>query len=466
MRRPNILLITTDQQNAETLGCAGNPVIQTPNLDGLAREGAFFSQAFTSFPLCTPARTSIFTGQYAKHHGVAHNVNMGDTPGPPGLSPERQAFPELLAAAGYHTSFFGKLHARQEGGKNFGLHLARLVEGKGQFVGSPHVQDEYRRCLAARGYPPDIWKTWELPHYKQHGYVTSPLPERDYIDTFVADLALQHLDSAREPFFSWVSFCNPHTPLDPPRPYDAMYDPSAIPPRHRRRGELEEKRRRWVDQLARTVPAFPLGQADPSLPGGVENAYSRFPEDKTRRMVAAYYGEVSQLDAQVGRILRLLESRGLYENTLIIFTSDHGDQCGHNWAFYKSDALYDPIIRVPLIVRWPGLGAPGQSLGELVSLVDLMPTVLEAAGLPAPADLDGRSLRPLIAGEPAAWRQELLVESTGGKALVTPEWKLISWNDGAEELYDRINDPHDLHSLAGEAPLEQTQAALRRGLLL
>ncbi len=460
MSHPNILLITTDQQNAETLGCLGNPVIRTPNLDGLAAKGTVFSNAFTSLPLCTPARTSIFTGLYARSHGVRHNVNMGFKPGPPALPPETVAFPEVLAAAGYETSFFGKLHARHEGGKTFGLQRLCLAEGKGHFVGSPDEEDDYRRYLRERGYAPDAWKSWELPEYAERGWVTWPLPEEDYIDTWVTTRAIEGLARAGRPFFSWVSFSTPHTPLDPPRPWDTMYDPAEIPPPHRREGELEEKPRQWVDQLARTIHALPPTSTDPSLPGGVENAYRRFPLGKTQRMRAAYYGEVSHMDAQVGRLLDLLRDEGLYEDTVILFASDHGDYCGNNWAFYKYGGLYDSVIRVPLIVRWPGVGTAGATCDDLVSLVDLMPTILDATGLTAPDPVDGRSLRPVLEGKAGDWRQELVVEGGPSDALLTQQWKLVRWRDGTEELYNRVDDPHDLYNLGGDPALAGLRAEL------
>jgi len=461
MARPNVLLISSDQHNAEILGCMGNPVVRTPHIDSIAADGSVFTQAFTPLPICTPARTSIFTGLACKHHGVYHNINMHYQPGKPCLAPQFVAFPERLAEAGYHTAFVGKLLTRHECDRNFGLATCRHVEGKCHFVPSPDMHDEYRRYLAGRGYPPDVWKVWEGdPTYAVNNYATSPLPEADYIDTFVANLAVEHLGQAPEPFFAWVSFCTPHNPWDPPKPYDTMYDPAEIPMPHRKVGELEAKPPKWVDHVARTIASLPYRSMDPELPGGVDNAYARFPEEKTRRMLAAYYGQVSHLDTQVGRLLDALKTRGLTDNTLVIFLSDHGDYCGNNWAFYKYAGLYDSLIRVPLVVRWPGDARRGQRVEQLVSLVDIAPTILDAAGLDGQTEMDGRSLRPLLEGEPTDWRQEVFVETGATTAIVTPEWKLVCWRDGTEELYHRRTDPHDLDNRAGEPDLADIQADL------
>jgi len=194
----------------------------------------------------------------------------------------------------------------------------------------------------------------------------------------------------------------------------------------------------------------------------VDNAYRRFPEEKTRRMLAAYYAEVSHVDAQVGRVLRVLRDRGLYESTLIIYLSDHGDYCGNNWAFYKYQGLYDALVRIPLVIRAPG--APGgRRVNELVSLVDIAPTILTAAGLDCPGTLDGSSLGPLIEGHPIEWRRELLVED-GTNALITAEWKYILWSDGTEELYDRQKDPHDLENLGEVRELAGIRRRMRSRL--
>lgn len=452
MPQPNILLITTDQHNAEILGCAGNPLVRTPYIDRLAERGIMFDSAFTPHPVCTPARTSLFTGQYAVRHGVPYNINLRSDVPPPkrhtGLRAEATPFPEILADNGYRTAFFGKLHAKQAGTKQLGLQFTRLAEGKGQFIEYGSPPDDYRQYLRAKGYADQAWRTWELPGYAEKGHVTSPLPEQDYIDTWTATEAVEYLRQAEEPFFAWVSFSNPHTPWDPPEPYASMYSPEQIPFPARRRGELEEKHPRWVDNLARTIPATPPTSTDPDAEVGIERAYARFSDDQVRAMLAAYYGEITHIDTQVGRILAALEARGPIDSTLIVFTADHGDYCGNNWAFFKYGALYDSLARVPFIVRWPGHAEAGLRCDELVSLVDLAPTFLEAAGLEPVDPVDGRPLQPLFAGGEAGFRDDLVLDAGNIRALLDSRWKYIRWNDGFEELYDRQHDLYDLHNLA------------------
>lgn len=451
MPPPNILLITTDQHNAEIIGCAGNEVVRTPNIDRLADEGVVFDSAFTPHPICTPARTSIFTGQYAGHHGVPYNINIRpDTPPPPehrGLSSRATAFPQVLAASGYTTSFFGKLHAKHRGKANFGLQHVKLAEGKGQFIEHGAPPDDYRQYLAAKGYRDDAWRTWELPGYAKNGHVTCPLPEEDYIDTWTATAALEHLRQVEPPFFSWVSFSGPHTPWDPPEPYATMYQPADIPMPARRDGELQEKHPEWVSRLAKTIPAIPWTSNDPDAAGGIRVAYGRFSDHQVRGMLAAYYGQVSLIDAQVGRLLALLDERGLRDDTLIVFTADHGDYLGNNWAFFKYGAPYDSLARVPMVISWPGEAAAGARRPELVSLIDIAPTLMDAAGTLMADAPDGGSLIPLLEDEQIEWREELLVETGGVKGLITPEWRYIRWEDGFEELYDRTRDPHDRRNL-------------------
>ena len=448
---PNILLITTDQHNAEIMGCAGNAVVRTPHLDRLAREGVLFDQAFTPHPVCTPARTTIFTGQIPRRHGVPYNINLredrADPPHFTGLAEDAVAFPEILARNGYRTALFGKLHTKQAGSRTFGLQTTRLAEGKGQFVEFGSGVDDYRRYLRTRGHDDSTWRTWQLPGYRERGWVTSPLPESDYIDTWTGTEAIRFLEAAESPFFAWVSFSGPHTPWDPPHPYDSMYDPAEIPMPARRAGELEEKNPAWVEHLAKTIPATPPTSQDRKLPGGIANAYRRFSERQVREMLAAYYGQITLIDAQVGRILETLDARGLTEDTVVLFTADHGDYLGNNWAFFKYGAQYDSLVRVPFIVSWPGRCEPGRRRDELVSLEDIAPTLLEAAGLEPAGPVDGVTLGPLLRRGERRWRDQL-VWHTHCRCVMTREWKLIRWPNGFEELYDREADPHDLHNLA------------------
>ena len=464
--RPNILLITTDQHNASVLGCYGNPVVKTPNLNGLASEGILFRAAYTLTPLCTPARTTILTGQHACRHGVLYNININETkPDPPdwtGLPPDAVAFPEILSRAGYQTALFGKLHSLQRR-KNFGLHTLKLAEGKGHFVTRSGEPDDYRRYLREKGYPDSHWRTWENPDYQQNGCTTSPLPAEDYIDYWTATEAISYLDKVREPFFAWVSFSGPHTPWDPPEPYGRMYDPEDIPMPARRRGELEEKHPAWVDHIAKTIPALPRGSIDPDAPGGLENAYRRFPDPQVRRMLAAYYGQITLIDDQVGRIIAALQDRECLDNTLIMFTADHGDYLGDNWAFYKHGAFYDSLARVPMILRWPAAGIDRhRTTDHLVSLIDIAPTFLDAAAIPPVDHADGLSLLPLLRGDAPGSRSSLFVDAGHVKGLISSEWKYMRWNDGFEELYARENDPHDLYNVAekteGAAPREQCRS--------
>ena len=267
-------------------------------MNRLAAEGVLFESAYSPHPLCTPARTSILTGQYSRTHGVPYNINIdetrADSPERVGLRAEATPFPQILARAGYDTALFGKLHTKQVGGRCFGLGTRRVAEGKGQFVEYGGPPDDYRRHLREKGYPDAAWRNWEQDDYRERGYARNPLPEQDTIDGWTATQAVDYIHQIDGSFFAWVSFSNPHTPLDPPAPYDHLYDPEHIPMPHRRRGELEEKHPDWVDTVARTIPARPAGSTDRSAPyGGCATAYTRFSDRQIREMLAAYYGEIS-----------------------------------------------------------------------------------------------------------------------------------------------------------------------------
>ena len=454
--RPNILLITSDQHNHEVLGSSGNPVVKTPVLDRLAASGTRFTRAYTPCPLCTPARSSLFTGVAMKAGPECTNVNMwfGDKR-PSGVRPEHAAFPELLRAQGYATGLVGKLHTRDAGERGFGLDHTWLAEGKGHFIGQADKRDDYREYLRRKGYPDSVWRTWETEAYRTQGWLASPLPQEDYIDYRVTEQSMRFLEQARAPFFLWTSFCSPHPVWDPPEPYASMYDPADIPPPHRREGALEKKNPAVIPRIAQFT--WRMGENNPQRPGGIfqerdesveptlANAYARVPEEVLRPMLAAYYGQVSFLDKEIGRLLDFLQARGLLENTLIVYTSDHGEHLGNNWLFYKGPPLYEAILRVPMLVRHPEADLSGRA-EDLVSLIDLAPTFLDAAGIGKPEVMEGTSLL-----RPAPERQSLRMHSWGIDAVVRKDWKLIQYPRFAE-LYNLREDPHEQDNVADEHP--------------
>jgi len=462
VNRPNILLITADQHNAGILGCYGNPVVQTPNLDGLARRGVRFRHAYTPFPVCSPARTSIMTGMWAHHHEAVHNINMGRPV--PGLAGDTPIVTDMLREAGYTTALIGKKHMMMEGVPAMGFDHELLVEGKCQFTAN-NAPDAYRQYLYAKGYGEE-WRTWESVEYQRDFWVTSPFPEEDYSDTFIGRHAIDYVQRAQDPFFLWLSFCSPHNTWDPPVPYNALYDPATIPMPNRRYGELDHKPAAQKDWARSVFPTGPgntpeLGREglSPSSPGwGVFSApddpYGRISDGKLRGMLAAYYATVTLVDKQVGLVLDTLAATGQLDNTLIVYTSDHGDYLGNNWLYYKREFLYDSLTRVPMICSWPGHVPEGGTSDSLVSLVDLAPTFTSAATAPGNEAFDGRDLLQGATENDGGFRDAVFSERRQSNMIRTHEWKLVEYTSGEAELYDMIQDPGEHENLYGRPEVQ------------
>ncbi|HET6383944.1 MAG TPA: sulfatase-like hydrolase/transferase [Armatimonadota bacterium] len=174
---------------------------------------------------------------------------------------------------------------------------------------------------------------------------------------------------------------------------------------------------------------------------GIDRAYGRFPEGQVRSMLSAYYGQITLLDAQIGRVMASLDASGRRENTMIVFTSDHGDYLGNNWPFYRYGAPYDSLSRMPFILSWPGRVESGTRRHALTSLIDLAPTFLQAAGATPVDPVDGVPLQPLLEGGDHDWREDLFVGDGNVQALITPEWRYVRWNDGFEALQPPARSP-------------------------
>jgi arylsulfatase A-like enzyme len=449
--RPNILFITTDEHRFDCLGCYGNPVIRTPNLDGLAAEGVRFARGYVQNPMCMPSRMAIMTGRYCSEHGC--NINCT------GIPPHEQAhtFMRYLRDAGYATAAIGKMHMMPKWGP-FGFTYLDLVEGKAD-ANNQYI--DYLTALGLNGRQHEA-----LGERGPFGTYTNALPAEHTIDAFVGRRAAAWLEAwdAAEPFFLWVSFCNPHFPFDPPAPYASLYDPAEVPPPVWREGEMADKpTQRQLQQ---------------------ERGYDQLTEAQMRRIVAHYYGNVTLVDDQVGRLLDVLAARGLADDTLIAFTSDHGDHLGDHRLLHKSGVtFYDVSVRVPYLVRYSPLFPAGAVCEELVEAIDLPATFLDVAGVPLPPTMQGRSLVGLAEGAIPDWRDDAFSEidlrlnphmhgpkdpgSRDHVAMIcTRRWKYVHFpNLGIGELYDLATDPHELTNLFYDPAYADRVAAMRLRLL-
>ena len=442
MDRPNILLITTDQQRADTIHAGGNPIIKTPQLDRIARDGTRFTNAYTPAPVCVPARASLIYGQYPHHTGCTDN----DEPMPE----DRPSMMRALADTGYRTYGIGKMHFTPDPQALRGFRTRERQE-----VGSPRrvEEDDYLLFLRANGYDHVHDAFGPLA---EMAYIPQPaqMPARLHGTQWVGDRAVRFIreDDGRRPFFLWASFFHPHWPLSPPTPWNKLYRAALMPlPKRppdaetlRLYSNRQQNRAKYRDQ-------------------GIDN-------NLLRTMKAYYYACISFVDFQIGRLLATLEETGRLGNTLIVFASDHGEFLGDYDCFGKRSML-DAAAQVPLIVRSPDRFGAGQVCETPVSLIDIMPTFLAAAGVPlAGYDQDGLDLARVAADE-IAFRDRTIYSqfsrgATGVYMALDRHWKYVySAPDRKEFLFDRTKDPDELRNRAGNGLCRQALAVMRNNLM-
>ena len=424
---PNILLLMSDQHRGDCLGAAGNAAVHTPNLDRLARGGILFRNAYSSTPTCTPARSALLTGLNPWNHGLlGYGVVAEHYP---------VEMPRLLHDAGYYTLGMGKMH----------WHPQRALHGFDQTildesgrVESVDFRSDYRS-----------WFWSELPNGNPdltgidwNGFAAKPyaLPERLHPTAWLGETAVRFLRGYNQPrpFFLKVSFERPHSPYDPPKRWWDFYD-KPLPPAQS--GPWAEKYRPLSDK----GPAPWHGDLGP---------------DAERDARRGYYGAVSFVDEQVGRILDALEQRGLADNTLVLFLADHGDMLGDQHLWRKSYA-YEGSARIPMILRWPS-GFPAANRGRVlhnpVEIRDVLPTMLDACGIAPPRPLDGASLLRLARDPQAEWRRWIDLEhdvcysaSNHWNALTDGRRKYIFHaQTGEEQFFNLETDPRELNSLPSD----------------
>lgn len=463
--RPNFLFILTDQQRFDTLGCNGNPVMRTPHLDQMAAEGVNLTNVFVQCPMCMPSRASLATGRYPSVHRARWNGV--------GLPATERTFMQELQERGYHTALFGKLHllphqSRKADDPTFGYETAVMAEHP-----RPHWASAYRDWLKEK-YPESEAETRLRTHSEELQVHVPDRPAAAYYSTWVGDETVRFLQSKpREPFFATMGFFDPHHPFSPPEPYASMYDPGEVPQPIRRPGELDDKPPHFKDtHYGRVNPILGFHSDNPGkgAPVMVQPDLSQVSPEMWGRLIAHYYGMVSLIDDQVGRVLQVLRETGLDENTVVIFTSDHGELLGDHGLLFKGPHHYDSILRVPTLVRWPEHLPAGRRCDGLVELIDLPSTILDMAGIPQPQGMQGRSLVPLLRGDTDTGRDSVLVERPDlywhldMKTLRTRRWKLTYYaNKPFGELYDMENDPHEFVNLwddPGSAQVKQEMIQL------
>lgn len=455
-RRPNILFVMTDDQTVQEMSCYGNRILQTSNMDRIAHGGTRFANCFTTNALCAPARATVLTGCFSHIHGIRGNSEKADAIEE--LDPDVPTFPELLQSSGYRTALVGKYHIRQEprGFDDWVIH-----PGQGRYFDPVYIENGTR--VQKKGYASDI----------------------------TTDMALEFLRKTdpSQPFCLVYQFKAPHRPFSPAPRHADMFQDIEIPEPETFNDDYATRR---IACVAEDM------QFDRSLAGDYEDLPRGLSREERKkwiyqRFIKDRYRTLCGVDENLGRVLDHLDERGLAEDTLILYTSDHGYFLGeHGW--YDKRFMYEPSIRIPLVARYPRLGAAGHVSDELVMNIDFAPTILDFAGVPIPQGMQGRSLRSLMEGASTEdWRPSIYyayyensweLHGKGDEAMAEPyryftahrigphrgvrtgRYKLIEYYSEGEywELFDLKQDPNELKNLYGDPAYAALVADLKEDL--
>lgn len=431
MRRPNVLFLMSDQHNAKCLGCYGHPQVATPNLDALAAGGVRFESAFVQNPICTPSRMCYLSGQYCHNHG--YYGLKGPTP------PRLPSLFSHFREQGYRTGAVGKIHLPDEW---IEPHCDLHAEAMAHFMDDP---PGYREWLAERT---------DQPMHNEQSVDGRPdwLPkELDYDSGWAVERTREFLAAGGDqPFLLWLTFYKPHQEYSPAEEFWNLYDDPWLPPScdDDGGGKLHPTRRMLAGYHANPPHRYGTGTY----------------HDLRRRKQRGYLGNISQVDWAVGQVLAMLDELGLRDDTIVVYTSDHGDYaCEHGLLEKAPGIAADAICRVPWIWSWPGHLPEGETRRQLVESIDLAPTLADLCGLPALEMWDGHALTEILKEDGAEVREAAFTENPWTKAVATDRYRL-TWtpssmypNDPVQgELYDRLDDPWERHNLyhdPGYAPV-------------
>lgn len=450
--RPNIVFVITDQQRFDTIAAAGYPYMITPNLDRLVSEGTTFSRMFVTAPSCAPSRASLFTGLYPHTSGVLRNDDRWSW-----------SWVQSLAEGGYRCVNVGKMHTFPYE-QSFGFHERHVTENKDRaHPNLPYFLDNWDKALWARGYekPSRVTYRRREDYRDRLGAFVWELPEDMHSDNFVGNLACHWLDSytGDEPFFLQIGIPGPHPPYDPTPEALALYEGRDLPD-----PILDPQDLATQPQVLKDLRQEHFDNDHDAV------VHLEHPtEAQLQRQRAHYFANVTMIDAQIGHLMTSLKERGVLENTIIIFTSDHGD-CLNDHGHSQKWTMYEQSVRVPAVVWGPGFGVRNTNSDELVSLMDFGPTILELAGLQPPDWMEARSLLPLLTVEQSAGRRyvfaeharDMILKSTACMTMIRDQrWKLVHFIDSEEgQLFDLDADPQEIRSLWNDPDHQEIKADL------
>jgi len=451
--RPNVLWICTDQQRADTLGCYGNAIVSTPNIDRLASQSALFENAFVQSPICSPSRGSFLTGRYPRTTGLRQNGQI--------IPPSEKPISRLAADAGYLTGLVGKFHLAPGAPEVATTTEARIDDGFSEFnwAQSPNdlwgLHSDYTRFLADKGLQ------FRTTAHALSQWVNNGMPEdateAAWCGTRATEFISKHA-STEAPWFFMANIFAPHHPFDPPtsflKPYLDRLDDIPLP--DAMDDDLNSK-----THYQRVDADGAYGQVEGFIGGYGRKQMS----DTDHRMVkAAYWAMCEHVDQQVGRMLKCLDETGQADNTIVVFMSDHGEMMGDHNIYLKGPYFYDAAIRVPLLIRYPGHIAP-MRCKELFELVHLTPTLIDAIGQPPHPGMQGRSVYDCLTDKGKPFRADESIyceyynsmpyhtDPTAQLTMMRTEMHKIvvdhAHDDG--ELYDLVNDPYEKINLWREA---------------
>jgi len=471
-KRKNVIVFCVDQQRADSLGCMGNLLARTPNLDRLADRGILYTQHYTTNPVCMPSRASFITGRYPQAHRVLTNgIHLPDA---------ELTIPEVFRQQGYRTASFGKMHfqtqksykgdismesaARWNSGEldswtgpYYGFEKVAVTTGHGEGCGGAYGRWRRRNFLNLKLGAKNAQGGRKFPRFASY---KSNLPLEAHHSTWVAARAMEFLDSVDEkPFYLQVSFPDPHHPFTPPTPYHSMFDDVHFPSPHAVEGENDYKPKPYREAMT----------GNPFRRDGYARYHPDFTGAAYQQVVGHTYGMVSLIDDCVGRILERLEQSGMMENTIIVFTSDHGDFLGDHFFLHKGQAPCRSLLNIPLIIADPDQ-KPGV-VDTVSSNVDVMPSLLAACGIDIPDSVQGVVL-PKPGETP---KRDYAYEAGWGKlrpewnhhTLYKQDWRITVYPrlcDG--ELYNLQEDPFEHRNLFHNSKYQAKRLELTEELLL